>query len=56
MSEPVAVTLPSKPTLERIRIKRANGEVIDLGKPDTLMFKFKLWAYKRRIAKEQQIG
>lgn len=56
MSEPVAVSLPSKPSLEHIRIKRANGEVVDLGKPGTLMFKFKLWAYKRRIAKESARG
>lgn len=53
MDEPsvIAVPINSQGELARVRIKRANGEVIDLGKPNTLMFKFKLWAYKRRIAK-----
>lgn len=51
MDEPsiVAVPVNSKGTLERVRIKRANGQVIDLGKPGTLMFRFRLWQYKRKL-------
>lgn len=42
--------------LENVVIRRANGQVIQLGKPKTLAFKLKLTKYRFKLLWEKYFG
>jgi hypothetical protein len=48
----IAVPINSQGELARVVIRKGDGRVFDLGKPNTLMFKLRLWNYKRLMKKE----
>lgn len=43
------VTAPAKARLENITVTKADGRVIDLGRPGAILYRYRLWRYKKGL-------